>query len=296
MRHFILAALAAALILPATAGAAGTVTGGPAKVAGGYTVFLHAEDRRQDELTITMQHGPARDLQTDSLVVTSGVQVAVRGGSATIRGSLGSHGSIDLRLRGRKSPARKLPKGCTGSRGSTWTGRLVGTLRLRLPNGRDTTIRSLPGSIYIGDGALRCGETSAPGAGGDGDGDGGAAGEPQLMLVKEEGDFTTTFIALKRALTVTRTSGPRADGAATVMTMSSVSATGRNLLSVGGGGASATVKAAGRFTGTGTFAATMTMGDMATGPLTGTLQVRLVGAPVIDIAGDPATLLNADKG
>src|SRR5690606_9182969 len=116
-----------------------------------------------------------------------------------------SHGSVDLRFRGSKAPARKLPKGCSGSRGTTWTGRLVGTLRLRLPNGRFTTIRALPASTFVG-GELRCRRTAPPGgSGGDGEGD-GDGGEPQLMLVTQDGDLTVSFMAMKRSLTLTRMS------------------------------------------------------------------------------------------
>jgi hypothetical protein len=294
-RHIILAALAAARILPATASAAGTITGGPVKVAGGYTVFLQGLDGKEDRLTITIQRGPATDLQTDTLLITSGVQVTVRGASASIRGSLGSHGSVDLRFRGRKDAARKLPKGCKGSRGTTWSGRLVGTLRLRLPNGQTTTIRSWPASTYVG-AELRCEPTSTgPAGGGDGEGD-GVGGEPQLVLATQSAGFSVNFVATKRTLMLTRMSDPRTERGATVAAMTTVSAIGTGLLSVSGGGASATVQSAGRFTGTGAFSATTNMGNMAMGPLSGSLKVQPQGAPEVSIAGDPATLINGDKG
>lgn len=295
-RIILAAALAAALVLPASASAAGSITGGPAKIAGGYSVFLNADDGNPDRLTIMIERGDATDAQTDILTFTSGVKVTLSGASASIRGTLGSHGSVDLRLRGaRTAPPRVLPKGCTGSRGTTRNGRLEGRLRLRLPTGKFVTIRSLPASTFVG-GELDCEPASVPGKGDGGDGTGdGNGGEPQLMLVTQSDGLTVSFVATKRSLMLSRIGEPHKEGRATVMAMTSVTASGSNLLTVSGGGASAGVRSAGRFSGAGVFTATTNMGSVATGPLTGSLKVAFDGGPAVNIAGDPATLLNGDK-
>lgn len=290
-------ALVAALAVPATASAARTITTAPVKVAGGYQVSLMATDGDEDRLIITMQHGTWADGQSDVLQFTRGVRVTIKGASVSVKGTLGSRGSVDLRLRGaRINPKAKLPKGCTGKRATTLTGRLEGKLRLKLPNGKFVTIRSFPGATMIQSGSdLKC---TSPGVGDGGDGgDGGSGdGEPRLMLNTMADGVNVTFIAEKRSLMLTRSSQDQRDGRATVSAFTTVTASGSNLLTVSGGGARAAVRSAGRFTGSGEFTATVSSGSYATGPLTGSLQVRLQGASTVAIAGDDAILLNGDKG
>jgi hypothetical protein len=287
-------AVAAALTLPAAASAAGTISGGPAK-AGGYDVSLTATDGKKDSLTIILERGTQARGENVVLSFTRGVKVTVRGSTATIKGTLGSHGSVDLRLQGAGAARKgKLPKGCTGSPGTSRTGRLVGKLRLRLPEGRFVTIRSLPGSSNIG-ADLECRSTDdrpgGDGEGGNGDGD----GEPRLMASGDSEGVTFSFMAQKRSLTLSRITPPQRDRGTTVSVVNSVHATGSNLLKVAGGGSSATVSAAGAFTGTGLFNATMNTGSMAMGPLTGNMRVKLAGVPIISITSEQATLLDGDK-
>lgn len=288
-------AVAAALILPATASAAGTVSGGPVK-AGGYDVSLTARDAKKDSLTIILERGTEARGENVVLSFTRGVKVTVRGSTATIKGTLGSHGAVDLRLQGASAPRKgKLPKGCTGSPGTSRTGRLVGKLRLRLPEGTFVTIRSLPGSSSIGaDLECRSTDTRPGGDGGDGDGD-GQDDEPRLIASGDSAGVTFSFIAEKRALTLSRVTPAQRDRGTTVAVVNSAHATGSNLLKVAGGGSSATVSPAGAFTGTGLFNATMNAGPMAMGPLTGTMRVKLAGVPIISITSEQATLLNGDK-
>lgn len=296
LRTIIAVAAAATAVLPTAASAAGSVSGGPAKVAGGYTVALQADDAKKDRLTIVIDRGSATRGQSDVLTFTTGVRVTVRGGSASIKGSLGSHGAVDLRLRNaRKDPERKLRKGCTGTPKATYSGRLEGELRLRLPNGKSVTIRSLPATAATGGGPIECRDTDTrKGDGGDG-GDGHGDGEPRLILAGESGGSSFSFVATKSALTLTRSVPAKKQRGTTVEAMTSVRASGSNLLTPSGGGATASVKAAGAFTGTGMYNSNVGSGPMTTGPLTGSLMVKLQGAPTIAIAGENAMLMNGDK-
>jgi hypothetical protein len=298
LRTLIAAAAAAAAVLPATAGAAGTIDGGPVKVAGGYTVTLHATDAKRDRLTIVVGRGTVANGQDDIVDVERGVRVTVGGGSATIKGSLGTRGKVDLRLQGaRKDSSRKLPKGCTGTPKATYTGRLVGLLELRLPNGKKAKIRSMPTSSQVGGGLIECPDRSdrRKGDGGDGDGGDGQDDEPRLMLSSQSEGVSFSFQATKSALTLTRSVAPKKERGATVSTMTSVRASGSNLLQPSDGGATAGVKSAGLFTGDGAYRSSVGPGPMTTGTLLGSLKVKPHGAPVITIAGDNAILINGDR-
>lgn len=296
LRTLIAVAAVTVATTPAVATAAGTVSGGPAKVAGGYTVMLHATDAKKDQLLIMIDRGtPARN-QSDMLMFTSGVRVTVRNGSAAVKGSLGSHGKVDLRLKGaRKDSGRKLRKGCTGTPRSTYSGRLEGTLRLRLPNGKSVTIRSLPATVATGGGKVECESDTRPAGDGDGGDASGTDGEPRLLLSSQSDGTTFTFVATKRELTLTRATAPKKERGTTVTTMTNVRATGSNLLQPADGGATAGVKSAGAFTGAGAYRSAVGPGPMTTGPLMGSLKVKLQGAPVVTIAGDNAVLMNGDK-
>ncbi|MBB4664749.1 hypothetical protein [Conexibacter arvalis] len=296
-RIILAGALAATLALPAAAQAAGTVSGGPVKVAGGYSVMLSAVDAKRDSLTIVVDRGTVANGQMDTLHVTRGVRVVVRPGKATIKGAFGRRGDVDLRLRNASADrSRKVPRGCTGKPGTTHKGALVGRLRLRLPNGKLVTIRSLPSQTSVG-GSIRCDRTSdrRRGDGGDGDGGDGQDDQMRLMLTLERDGVNYSFMATKRDLTLTRAGAPERAGRATVSSATIVRAGGSNLLSASDGGARATVKGAGAFTGTGLFRSNGGGGPFATGPLTGNLRVKLQGAPLIDVAGDDAILLNGDR-
>lgn len=297
LRTILTAAAALIAAAPATATAAGSVSGGPVKVAGGYTVLLHAEDAKRDTLTITIDRGTVKRGQSDVLEFTAGVRVNVRGASATIKGSLGSYGKVDLRLVGaRKDARRKLRKGCTGTPRSTVSGRLEGTLRLRLPNGKSVTIRSLPASTATGGGKVECASDDRRvgdgGEGGDGD---GQDDRPRLILSGTSEGVSFSFMATEQELTLTRSVPPKQQRGTTVAAITFVRATGSKLLQPADGGASAGVTSAGAFTGNGAYRSTVGPGPATTGPLSGSLRVTLQGGPLITIAGDDALLLNGDK-
>ena len=298
LRTLIAVVAAAAAALPATAGAAGTIDGGPVKVTGGYTVMLQATDAKRDRLTVVVGRGTVANGQDDIVDVERGVRVTVGNGSATIKGSLGTRGKVDLRLQGgRKDSGRKLPKGCTGTPEATYTGRLVGLLELRLPNGKRVKIRSMPTSSQVGGGLIECPDRGdrRKGDGGDGDGGDGKDDEPRLMLSGQSDGVSFSFQATKRTLTLTRSVAAKKERGATVSVMTSVRASGSNLLQPSDGGATAGVKSAGAFTGDGAYRSSVGPGPMTTGSLLGSLRVKLQGAPVISIAGEQAMLLNGDK-
>jgi hypothetical protein len=298
LRTILAVAATATAVTPATASAAGTISGGPVKVGGGYTAMLQATDAKQDRLTIIVNRGTEANGQNDILDVTRGVRVTVGRGSATINGSLGTHGKVDLRLTGaRKDSSRKLPKGCTGTPKSTYTGRLAGRLELRLPNGKTVTIRSLPTSAQVGGGLIQCPDRDdrRKGDGGEGDGGDGDDDQPRLIFSGQSEAVTFSFIATKRSLSLTRSVAPKKERGATVSTMTSVQASGSNLLQPADGGATAGVKSAGMFTGDGAYRSSVGPGPMTTGTLTGSLEVKLQGLPVLTIAGENAVLMNGDK-
>lgn len=284
-------AVAAALAIPGSAAAAGTISGGPVK-AGGYDVAVHAVDARKDTLTITMSRGTVKRGESETLTVSSGVKVAVRGRSASIKGSLGSRGTVNLRLRDARKQTRSHGR-CT-STGATYAGRLTGKLRLKLPTGRWATIRSMPGQAYTG-GKVTCKNSDDRPAGDGGDGGGDGDGEPRLMLTMDVEGVHTMFMAERRLLMLTRMSPERRERGATIQVATAAYATGSNLLRVSGGGAQAAVASAGPFTGNGAFTRIEGAGPYATGPLTGSLAVKLSGVPVIRIAGDDAILMNGDR-
>lgn len=282
-----------ALALPTTANAAGTVSGGPAKVAGGYTVTVQGTDGAKDSFSVSIVQGKATRGQTDHLSFSRGVRVTVRSRSASIKGSLGRHGSVDLRLRDARKVKGKLPEGCKGSTGTTYSGRLQGRLRLRLPNGKFVTIRSLPGSTFAG-GKLDCqGRTPGTGDGGDGSGDG--TGEPRLTLSQQVPGGTLVFSATKRTLDLTRILDEARDGRTTVSHVQRVHATGDRLLRPSSA-TQATVGGTGAFTGSGAFSGAAVTPTMATGPLTGNLRARIQGGPTVAIVGEQAILQDGAAG
>src|SRR5690606_20197619 len=123
----------------------------------------------------------------------------------------------------------------------SYTGRLTGKLRLKLPTGRWVTVRSLRAETH-GQGKVTCKDgNNLPGGDGEG-GDGtGRDDEPRLMLNADAEGGRMMFLAERGRIMLTRTSAERRERGATVQTMSSAHATGSNLLRVSGGGAGAAV-------------------------------------------------------
>lgn len=291
--------VAALVATPSMAAAAGSVTAGPVRVAG-YTIALEATDAKKDSLTIMFDRGPLKNRHSHSLHFTTGVKVTVVGATAHIRGSLGTHGTINMRLQNARiaPPAkRKLPKGCVGRPGVVRTGRLVGQLKVRLPTGRMVTIKSMPVTTRINSKITKCTgpSTDRKGDGGEGEGD-GFGGEPTLMLSStQKGGVSFSFVATKKTISLVRSVNPKRTRGVTVSSTASVSAQGSNLLQPADGGSFAGVKSAGSFTGAGAYRSSTGPGPVTTGTLRGSLKIKMAGTPVITIAGDNAVLMNGDK-
>jgi hypothetical protein len=175
------AALAAAglLALPAVAGAAGsnTVVAGPLKVKDGYSLTLMATDGgARDSLDAVLTRTAGKSTQMHDYAFAKGVKVAVKGTRATIKGSLGRFGRVDLKLIATKRTRGVVPKGCTGKAGATWSGTATGQLKLVADKTYFRTIsaKRLPASI-LGASKLRCG-------GGDGAGNGGGGAHGVTLM------------------------------------------------------------------------------------------------------------------
>lgn len=195
-RSPLLAAVSAAtatavLAVPALASAASvpTVVAGPFK-AKGYNITLTATDGgAADTFGVDATKTSGGSTQMHSWSFGAGVKVSVKGGKATIKGSLGKYGKVDAALKAGGAKKGVLPKGCKGTAGSTRAGTVTGKTTLSL----DTTFfktqkpKGLKGQILTG-GDLTCGPTKpAPGKGlmlslpGDG------AADSTMVTVSKEG-------------------------------------------------------------------------------------------------------------
>lgn len=287
-----LAALCAAglLALPAAASAAGsTVVAGPLKVKD-YTMTLTATDGSTDSLGVMFNRTAGKATQLHSYSFSQGVTVKATGRSASIKGSLGRYGKIDLKLRGAGAAKRGVvPKGCTGTAGKSRAGTFRGSFKLVADSTYFKTVsaRSLKGQILRG-GSLKCD---------------GAAGGPEakapttLNVTLQQPAGMLMFTALKAA-----------DGAVTqqAMRMDTAAATApasiMHLISAPGGAAafapsadlsSATGTAVSPFfTGAFSFASDMAMGSSAMGKLGGDLVAAFdsIGAQPI-AAGAPDAMI-----
>jgi hypothetical protein len=287
-----LAALCAAglLAVPAAASAAGsTVVAGPLKVKD-YTMTLTATDGSSDSLGVMFSRTAGKSSQLHSYSFSQGVTVKATGKSASIKGSLGRYGKIDLNLRGVGAAKRGVvPKGCTGTTGKSRAGTFRGSFKLVADSTYFKTVsaQSLKGQILRG-GSLKCD---------------GAAGGPEakapttLSATLQQPAGMLMFTALKAA-----------DGAVTqhAMRMDTAAATApasiMHMISAPGGAAafapsadlsSATGTAVSPFfTGGFSFASDMAMGASAMGKLGGDLVAAFdsIGAQPI-AAGAPDAMI-----
>lgn len=288
-------AVVAALAVPAGASAA-SVSASAAKLTSGQVLGLDANDGwgKPDGFTLIVTRGilpTAKRLPNQmDMFDFKRVNVVINGNRATIKGSLGPRGSVNLRFTNPKLVRAKLPRGCTGKPARSYTGQFVGVLRFRAVDGRWNTIRRMPAEIYTGDATkLTCVGDASP-AKGDGDGS-GAGGEPRLALHRDLGNQNSwVFTATRSSLTFTRMLNIAVPKGSMHMTM--ITATGSGLLNVTGGGAHATVRGAGAFTGGGTFTSAFASEMVATGPLAPGLTVTGFGVPTVQIEGENAVLTN----
>lgn len=255
-------ATAALLIAPAAASAKGTVTAGPIK-AKGYGLTITATDGgARDSLSITALKTAGRSQQMHAWTFRNGIKVAVSGGKATIKGSLGRYGKIDARV---ASAGRSRRGAC----GSTYrSGTLTGRTKLVL----DTTFfhtvkpKSVPARV------ITPARKSCPAGDGGGGQGGGETPTPQhgLMLSSTAGPLTISVV--KTGSHVTQTvmrNDPAADTAPAEVFHSITASTGPAGLHAAPDLQSASAPATGAFLlGQLAFAGTP-MGDMATGTISG---------------------------
>jgi hypothetical protein len=145
-------AAAALLALPAAAGAASTktVSAGPLKVKGYSMTILATDAGSADSLSIVFDKAAGSARQMHSYTFARGVAVAVKGSTATIKGSLGRFGSVNLRLAAGRKARGAVPKGCTGTPGTTRKGVAKGKLKLVADSTFFKTVaaKKLTGAIY----------------------------------------------------------------------------------------------------------------------------------------------------
>lgn len=281
-------ATAAVLAVPALASAATapTVVAGPFK-AKGYNVTLTATDGgAADSFNIDATKTAGGSTQMHSWSFGSGVKVSVKGGKATIKGSLGRYGKVDATLNA--GPAKKgaLPKGCTGTAGTTRAGLVTGRTSLAL----DTTFfktqkpKRLRGQILVG-GDVTCGATkpdatkgltlSLPGDGGPG----------STMVTVSKADGKVTQMAMS-------SEDPAASAPASVFHMI-MAQTGASGLDAAADLATATAPAAGPFlSGTLSFAGEAAGDTMSSGTASGDFTAKFdVIKPFAVPAGATAMLM-----
>jgi hypothetical protein len=264
----LLCAATAATLLAAPAGALakGTVVAGPVKVKG-YSLTLTAMDGGRDSLLISAVKSAGGSQQSHSWTF-GGPKVTVKGGSATIKGSLGRYGSINAKVHATKSAKGAVPPGCVGTPGSARKGTLTGKTKLVL----DATFFKTVKPKHVKAQVIKAGKLECAATGGGTDGKG-------LMLssTAEGADGTLTVSVAKTGSRVTQTvmrsDDPAATAPASVFHIITAG-TGESGLHAASDLQNASAPAAGPFLlGQLAFAGTP-MGDMATGTISGDFAAK----------------------
>lgn len=283
-------ALAAFLVAAGTANAATTVTGGPIKVKGYNLSLVGVDNGAKDSLTVIFTRGVRKSTQLHTYTFSKGVKVT----KTSIRGSLGRFGRVNLSLRNIRTPRNAktaLPKGCLGRVGKSRIGTLKGQFRLVADRTYFRTVKaSKMRGASLTTGKLNCSGGGGNGNGGDGNGGGMGRGETMLSHTLTDGGAMTSLVATKRSLTVTQVEDQAKTKPAMLMHM--ISHSGPGVLTVAGGGTSATVKSSAPFfRGQGLFSGEAAMGPVVPGTLAGNLTARFDSIKPITFRGD-AMLMN----
>src|SRR5919112_1236938 len=100
LRRAGLAAVGLSLLTPAAASADAFVSAGPVKVRD-YQMTVSASDSKSDAMTVMLRRADGKASQTHMLSFSKGVTVTVAKNlaAATIKGSLGRYGALNLKLR-----------------------------------------------------------------------------------------------------------------------------------------------------------------------------------------------------
>lgn len=281
-------AAAALLSLPALASAAGTptVVAGPLK-AKGYNITLTATDGgAADTFGIDATKTSGGSTQMHSWSFGSGVNVSIKGGKATIKGSLGKYGKVNATLKAGGASKGSLPKGCTGTAGTQRSGTLTGKSSFSLDTTFFKTIKpkALKGQILVG-GDITCGAKQPQSTSGltlslPGD---GSAGSTMVTVSKTDGKVSQMAM---------NSEDQAATAPASVFHMIMAS-TGASGLDAAADLSTATAPAAGPFlSGTLSFAGTPAGDTMATGTASGNFTAKFDSiAPFTVPAGATAMLM-----
>lgn len=283
------AATAAALLsLPTLASAASTptVVAGPLK-AKGYTITLTATDGgASDSFGINATKTGGGSTQMHSWSFGAGVKVSIKGGKATIKGSLGKYGRVDATLKAGGPSKGALPKGCTGTAGTQRSGTVTGKSSFSLDTTFFKTIKpkAMKGQILTG-GDITCGPGTPDSASGltlslPGD---GAAGSTMVTVSKSGGKVSQMAM---------NTEDQAATAPATVFHMI-MATTGASGLDAAADLSTASAPAAGPFlSGTLSFAGEPAGATMAAGTASGDFTAKFdLIAPYTVPAGATAMLM-----
>jgi hypothetical protein len=279
------AATSVVLAAPAMASAAGSsVVAGPLKVKG-YTLTLSATDGgASDSFAVSAIKTSGQSSQMHTWSFSSGVDVKIGSGKATIKGSLGKYGSVNATVNAGRAGKGAVPKGCTGTTGSTRLGTLGGATKLVL----DTTffktvnVKKAKAQIVSG-GTLKC-------SGGP-----STATKGLMLTHSAEGpDGTTMLSIMKDGGKVTqmamRTDTASATAPASVLHMITAT-TGASGLDAAGDLSTAKAAAAGPFfSGSLSFSGTPS-GGMATGTLSGDFTAKFDSIPAFTPAAGADAML-----
>jgi hypothetical protein len=275
------AVIAALAATPAVASADTSLIGGPLKVRD-YQMTVIGSDGPQDTLTVMLSRTSGGDTQQHMYSFDDGVTVT----PTSISGSLGRFGAVKLKLTGARAAKGSVPKGCTGTTGTTRSGTLTGSFKLVADTTyfRTITAKKLKGTASSG-GSLRCDTPGSP------SGTTGTPGtEPTLSVSKTDGGAMFSFSATPEAQSVLQMDDEATTAPASIMHMISTTGTGLKLV----GGINASVPGQAPFiTGAGDFTASgEASGGFASGTLGGDLVAAFDSIGSIPVAGD-AMLMNA---
>jgi hypothetical protein len=290
------AALCAAVALPTTASAASgaSVVAGPIKVKD-YQMTVVGSDAAKDSLSVMFNRTAGKATQSHFYTFGQGVTIKANKSlsTASIKGSLGKYGKIDLKLRGvgavRKGTA---PKGCTGKAGTLRTGTLRGTFKLNADTSyfRTVSAKSMKAQLAKG-GKLTC-DGAGNGAGGD-----GTTGSTMLTSTQETSDGMLLLSVTKDATGAINQQAMRTDDAtatapASIMHLINAPGTGAAFAPAADLGSARGTGVSPFFSGAFEFASEEPMGSMAMGTLSGDLAAKFdsIGTQQL-AAGSPDAML-----
>lgn len=276
LRRAALVLAAASLAAPAAASAAGTsIVTAPVKVRD-YQLQLLISDSATDSAQIMFTRSSGKALQLHSYSFSQGVAATVKGNLASgkVTAALGKYGAIKLKLskvgKGKKGV---VPKGCTGTPGTTRTGTLSGTFKLVADTTyfKTVSLKKLKATLMKG-GSLDC---SGAGDGGTGVGDSTSG---LTLNVMKTGAGLQSFTALKLNGAISQQAMVMEDDTATapasIMHMISAPATDAAFSAAGDLSSAGVAGVAPFFSGAGQFSSDGAYGGMAAGTLGGTLVAK----------------------